>query len=181
VTSWQRLGSEADVQIGALRVTLVAEMLVPVEIRFVAVVDTARVACLRLTTIMKSTSVAGAQLPPGTTLDVFAVAGFRGTGIARLLWPWASLVTAAEQIGFSPLHSPSRTSWGQAYAEGVGGDIPPLAQGRYVECPTQVDPANGLWRDRQHLDLDALRLPQDDRLPREPRLCGNARSGGGAG
>ena len=51
MTSWQRLGSEADVQSGALRVTLVAEILVPVEIRFVAVVDAARVACLRRTTL----------------------------------------------------------------------------------------------------------------------------------
>jgi hypothetical protein len=112
-----------------LRAILITEVLDPLEFRFVVVVGEARVACLRL---MMTTTVARAELQPGTTLDVFTVDGFRRIGIARLLWPWATLVTVAEQAGFRPLLSPSRTRAGQAYAEAVGGDIPPLGGERWI-------------------------------------------------
>jgi len=157
VEPWQRLDVDAGVRVAGLRAALTVEVLDPMEIRFVAVVDQARVACLRLTMITKSVRGAGLELLPGTTLDVFTIAGFRGTGIARLLWPWATLVCTAEKMALRPLHSPSRTRAGQAYAEAVGGDIPALAGGRYVECLDQFDPADALWRSRQHLDLKALR------------------------
>ena len=167
---WRRLDVNAEVHIAGLRTVLTAEMFDPAEIRFVAVADQARVAYLLLT---MSARGADAVLPPGTALDVFTVAGFRGIGIARLLWPWATLVCAAEKLGLRPLHSPSRTEAGQAYAEDVGGYIPPLAGGRYIECPAQFDPATSLWRNRQHLDLKAVRASLGVRCPMRSRLSAN--------
>jgi hypothetical protein len=137
---WQRLDGETKTQVAGLQVTLFAEVLDPLEIRFVTVADQARTACLRLTMIMKSARGDGAGLPSGTTLDVFTVSGFRGIGLARLLWPWAELVCKDQEIGFRPLHSPSRTRAGQAYAEAVGGELPALSGGpirrvfRTVRC-----------------------------------------------
>jgi hypothetical protein len=157
VEPWQRLDVHAGVRIAGQRAVLTVEILDPKEIRFVAVADQARVACLRLTMITKSVRGADVELLPGTTLDVFTVVEFRGIGIARLLWPWATLMCTAERMDLRPLHSPSRTRAGQAYAEAVGGDIPALAGGRYVECLDQFDPADALWRGRGHLDLKAAR------------------------
>ncbi|XVV11418.1 hypothetical protein ACQP2X_42350 [Actinoplanes sp. CA-131856] len=157
MASWQRLDDVAAVRVAGLRARLIAEVLDPLEIRFVALADEARVACLRLTMITKPVREPGAPLLPGTTLDVFTVAGFRGIGVARLLWPWAALVCTAHRRGLRPLHSPSRTRAGQAYAEAVGGEIPALAGGRYVDCPERFDAVDALWRGRQHLDLEASR------------------------
>lgn len=152
-------GPEANVRIAEMDVRLVSEALDSREIRFVAVAHQARVACLWLTAIAKPVRGEDVQLPAGTTLDVFTVDGFRGIGVARLLWPWATLVCAAERMAFRPLHSPSRTRAGEAYASAVGGDIPALAGGQYVECPDRFDPTSALWRSRQqHLDLDAERV-----------------------
>jgi hypothetical protein len=101
---WHRLDGETRTQVAGLQVSLFAEVLDPVEVRFVAVADQARAACLRLTMIMKPVRGDGSGLPPGTTLDVFTVSGFRGIGLARLLWPWAQSVRKERKMGFRPLH-----------------------------------------------------------------------------
>jgi hypothetical protein len=129
MASWRPLESEGVARVAGLRVALIAEVLDPVEVRFVAVAGRARVAHLRLAAIAKSLASADTALPAGTTLDVFTVPGFRRIGIARLLWPWATQVTITEQMTFRPLHSPSHTRAGQVYAESVGGEIPALAGG----------------------------------------------------
>lgn len=95
---------------------------------------------------MVAVSIPGVEagLPAGTTLDVFTVAGYRGYGIARLLWPWATRFCVAEQKDWRPLHSPSRTRDGEKYAKSVGGEIPERPGGRYVECSKQFDPKDAL-------------------------------------
>lgn len=162
MSPWRHLLTvDARVRIDGLEVTLLAEVLegTPdlVEARFVAVVDDARVAHLRLTAVLKGATGVPGGLPCGTALDVFTVKDFRGVGLARPLWPLASLTAMTERWESGPLHSASRTCEGQGYAEAVGGPIPPLAEGRYVECPERFDPSNALWRDRAHLDLEARR------------------------
>jgi hypothetical protein len=161
VVPWRLVSVESCVHIAGADAILTAEVLdgptEAVEARFVAAIDQARIAHLRLTMLSKPARDVPDGLPPGTVLDVFTVEGFRGIGISRLLWPLALLAAMLERWEFRPTHSPSRTEDGQRYAESVGGPIPPLAGGRYVEPAELFDVTSGLWRARQHLNLDAQR------------------------
>ncbi|MEU7611132.1 hypothetical protein [Micromonospora sp. NPDC049204] len=158
---WRRLETQARVQIGGLGVVLIAEILDgpqhPIEVRFVAVADAARIAHLRLPAAAKPALAVPGGLPAGTVLDVFTVEGFRRLGVARSLWSHACATATAEHWAFQPRHSASRTPEGERYAKAVGGFVPPLASARYVECPDGVDPSSALWRGRLHLNLEAAR------------------------
>ncbi|MFF5056139.1 hypothetical protein ACFY1S_23455 [Micromonospora sp. NPDC000663] len=129
----------------------------PVEVRFVALADVARIAHLRLSAAAKPALAVPGGLPAGSVLDVFTVEGFRRLGVARSLWSLACDTADTEHWAFQPRHSASRTLEGERYAKAVGGFVPPLAGGRYVECSDVVDPSSALWRGRLHLDSEAAR------------------------
>lgn len=161
VLPWRLISVESRARIAGADAILTAEVLDgpmgAMEVRFVAAIDQARIAHLRLTMLSKPARDVPDGLPSGTVLDVFTLESFRSIGIARLLWPLASLTAMAERWAFRPTHSPSRTQDGQRYAEAVGGPIPPLAGGRYIEPADQFDMTSALWRARQHLNLNARR------------------------
>jgi hypothetical protein len=172
MSPWRVRSERERVKLAGLDLVLVIEELdvePPATVRLVAVAQGFRVAHLVLTLVPKGIirdrevddvnngGVVSEAVPPGTVIDVFVVRGFRGIGAARALWPLAHRAAVACVWGFPPRHSPSRTHEGQRYAEVVGGDIPPLAGGCFVEPSDVFDGKSSLWRGREHLDLEACR------------------------